>query len=208
MDFTRKSGWVKNVHLTPDIEDSKYAGVVSRDSVRITLTYAALHQTQVLAVDIINSYLQAPTPEKHYIISGIEFGLENVGKISLIFRDLYGGKAVGRDLWHHLQSSMGFGVFNSKVGDPDVRMRLDTQKDGTLVYKYVLLYTDDCLFVPENSKSILKEEIGRYFELKPESIGPPRLYFGGHIQEVTLDTGINSWEFGSTHYVQAAVNNV
>ena len=71
-------------------------------------------------------------------------------------------------------------------------MRPDTQKGGTLVYKYVLLYTDDCLVVSENVESILKEDIGRYFDLKPESIGPPRLYFGGHIQEVALDTGIKA----------------
>ena len=71
MDFTRKSRWVKNGYLTPDIDDSKYAGVVSCDIVRIALTYASLHQTQLLAVDIRNSYLQAPTSEKHYIICGL-----------------------------------------------------------------------------------------------------------------------------------------
>ena len=43
MDFTRKARWVKDGHKTPDLEDSKYAGVVSRESVRITLTYAAHH---------------------------------------------------------------------------------------------------------------------------------------------------------------------
>ena len=35
MDFTRKARWVKDGHRTPDLEDSKYAGVVSRESVRI-----------------------------------------------------------------------------------------------------------------------------------------------------------------------------
>jgi hypothetical protein len=57
-------------------------------------------------------------------------------------------------------------------------MRPATRKDGSLVYKYVLLYTDDCLVVSENAESILKQEIGKYFELKPESIGPPSLYPG------------------------------
>ena len=54
----------------------------------------------------------------------------------------------------------------------------------------------------------MKEYIGRYFELKPDSIGPPSLYLGGHIQEVILDTWIKSWAFRSTQYVQATVNNV
>ena len=55
MDFTWKACWVKNGNLTPDLEDSKYAGVVLRDSLSIALAYAAIHQTQVLAADIINA---------------------------------------------------------------------------------------------------------------------------------------------------------
>jgi len=79
MDFTRKARWVKDGHQTPDLDDSKYAGVVSRESMRIMLTYAAVHAIPVLAVDIRNAYLQAPTSEKHYIVCRKEFGLENEG---------------------------------------------------------------------------------------------------------------------------------
>ena len=104
MDFTRKTGWVKDGHLTPDLETSKYAGVVLRESIQIALTYAALHKTQVLAADISIAYLQAPTSEKHYIICGEQFGLENKGTRALIVRTLYGGKAAGRDFWHHLRN--------------------------------------------------------------------------------------------------------
>ena len=57
MNFTRKARWVKHGHLTPDLDDSKYAGVVSRESVRIALTYAALYGIEVLAADIRNAYL-------------------------------------------------------------------------------------------------------------------------------------------------------
>ena len=73
MDFTQKYRWVKNGHLTPDLDDSKYAGVVYHENVRIALNYDDLHQNQVLAVEIINAHLQDPTSEKHYIIFGIEF---------------------------------------------------------------------------------------------------------------------------------------
>ena len=41
------------------------------------------------------------------------------------------------------------------------------------MYDYVLLYVDDALVVSENAESILRNEFGRYFELKEESIGPP-----------------------------------
>ena len=66
MDFTRKARWVKDGHKTPDPDTSQYAGVVSRESIRILLTHAALHKVDVLAADIRNAYLQAPTTETHY----------------------------------------------------------------------------------------------------------------------------------------------
>ena len=69
-------------------------------------------------------------------------------------------------------------------------------------------YTDDCLVVSENAESILKNEIGRYFELKPDSIGPPRLYLGGHLRKIELSNGVEAWYFSSTQYVQTAVKNV
>ena len=60
----------------------------------------------------------------------------------------------------------------------------------------------------ENAESTLENEIGRYFELKPDSIGPPNLYLGGHLQKVVLNTGVKTWVFGSTQYVQAAVKTI
>ena len=120
MDFTRKTRWVKDGHRTPDPDSSSYAGVVSRESIRILLTHAALHGTDVMAADIRNAYLQAPTSEKHYVICGPEFGLEHVGKRALITRALYGGKAAGRDFWHHLRSCMKHIGFESSKADPDV----------------------------------------------------------------------------------------
>ena len=73
MDFTRKARWVKDGHRTPDPYESNYAGVVSRESVRIAFTYAALNGLNVAAGDIKSAYLQAPSSERHYIICGNEF---------------------------------------------------------------------------------------------------------------------------------------
>ena len=95
MDFTRKARWVLDGHKTPDPEGSTYAGVVSRESVRIALTYAALNGLDVFAADIRNAYLQAPSSQKDHIICGPEFGLENQGKVALIHRALHGGKSAG-----------------------------------------------------------------------------------------------------------------
>ena len=83
IDFTRKARWVKDGHRTLDLKDSKYVGVVSRESVRIMLTYTALHGIPVLAADIRNAYLQAPTSEKYYVICEKEFGLKTKGNVQL-----------------------------------------------------------------------------------------------------------------------------
>ena len=54
----------------------------------------------------------------------------------------------------------------------------------------------------------MKQEIGKYFELKPESIGVPSLCLGGRLCEVVLESGDKAWAFGSSQYVQAAGKNV
>ena len=41
--------------------------------------------------DIRNAYLQSPTSQTYYIISGPEFGMENVGKVAIMYRAVYGG---------------------------------------------------------------------------------------------------------------------
>ena len=209
MDFTRKARWVKDGHRTPDPESSSYAGVVSRESIRIMLTHAALHDVPVVAADVRNAYLQAPTSEKHYIICGPEFGLEHAGKKAVITRALYGGKCAGRDFWHHLRSCMKFLGFMSSRGDPDVWMRESVRKDGsTKYYEYVLLYTDDCLVLSDRAESILRDEIGKYFTLKEESIGAPSKYLGGKLRMIELVNGQKAWAFGSGQYVREAVQNV
>ena len=47
-----------------------YASVVSRETVRIALTLAALNDVEVKASDIQNAYLTAPVTEKIWITCG------------------------------------------------------------------------------------------------------------------------------------------
>ena len=209
MDLTRKARWVLDGHKTDDIEGSTYAGVVSRESVRIALTYAALHDLDVYAADIQNAYLQAPSSQKHYVICGPEFGLENQGKRALVIRALYGGKTAGKDFRDHLRSCMDKQLgYKSCLADPDVWFRPAQKSDGTEIYEYVLLYTDDCLVVSERAEHILRNEIGKHFTLKPESIGPPDIYLGGQMRKVKLSSGKYVWAFGSSKYVKASVDNI
>jgi hypothetical protein len=208
MDFTRKARWILDGHKTPNPIGSTYAGVVSWESVRIALTYTALNGLDVVAPDIRNEYLQAPSSQKDYIICGPEFGLENQGKKALITRALYGGKSAGKDFRNHLRSCMQHLDFTSCLADPDVWMRPAQKADGSEYWEYVLIYTDDVLVVSTQGEKILREGIGKYFELKEESIGPPKLYLGGSMREVELENGIKAWAFGSLQYVQEAIKNV
>ena len=60
MEFTRKGRWVLNGHRTPSPIGSTYAGVASKESVCVALTYAYLNGVDVFAYDNRNTYLQAP----------------------------------------------------------------------------------------------------------------------------------------------------
>jgi hypothetical protein len=184
MDFTQKAHWILDGHKTPDPIGSTYTGVVSRESVRTAFTYAALNAVDICAVDIRNAHLQAPSSCKDYVLCGPKFGLENVGTVALIHRDLYGGKSAGRDFRNRLRSCMRYLDFISCPADPDVRMRPAKHSNGTDYYEYILLYTNDALVVGENSKRILREELGPYFELKESSIGAPKIYLGGNVRKV------------------------
>ena len=70
MDFTHKAIWDKDGHRTQNPTTPNYAGVVSREIICILLTHAYIHRLSVKVAGIRNSYLQAPTSEKHYIICG------------------------------------------------------------------------------------------------------------------------------------------
>ena len=98
--------------------------------------------------------------------------------------------------------------FSSCPADPDVWMWPGVKLDGIMCYEFVLLYVDDALVISENAEKILREDIGKYFELKEESIGCPSLYLGGRVRQVKLKNGVDAWSFSSSQYVQMAVKNV
>ena len=58
--------------------------------------------------------------QKHYIICRPEFGLESIGKLAVIVRALYGGKAACADYWRHVREAMLDMNFKSCKVDPDV----------------------------------------------------------------------------------------
>ena len=58
-NFRRKARLVGGGHTTTAPDSITYSSVVSRDSVRIALTIAALNDLEILACDIQNTYLTA-----------------------------------------------------------------------------------------------------------------------------------------------------
>ena len=208
MDFTHQARWVLDGHKTPEAEGPMHASVVSRESIRIVFLYAALNGRDISSADIHNAYLQVPSSRKDYIICGAEFGIENIGHVGLIHRALYGGKTAGKDFCNHLCSCMHYLKFLSCLADPDVWMWPAEKSDGTAYYEFVLLYMDDALVISENAEEILREEIGKYFELKEESSGCPSLYLGCHVCQEKLGNGVDAWSFSSSQYIQTAVKNV
>ena len=131
-----------------------------------------------------------------------------MGKKALIHRALYGGKSAGQDFRNHLRSCMRHMGFTSCFADLGTWLSPEKKSDGSEYYEYILLYTDDALVISENGESILRNEIGKYFELKEASIGPLNIYLGGHVRKVELSNGVKCYTFSSSKYVQAAVSNV
>jgi hypothetical protein len=138
-----------------DPEGCTYASVVSRESVRIALTHETLSGLEVCAADIHNAYLQTPSSNKDYIICCPDFGIEHEGKVALIHRALYGGKTAQRDFRNHLRSCMHFLNFKSCPADPD----------GCAMQLKVTAPKYDSLVLSDNAESILRNEMGKYFEL-------------------------------------------
>ena len=207
MDLTRKSRYVAGGHMTKPPSSVTYASVVSRESVRIILTLAALNGLEVLSSDIQNAYLTAPTKEKIWTTCGAEFGGEDSGKRAVIVRALYGLRGSGAAFRNHLAKLMTDLGFESCKADPDVWLRLAYKPDGEPYYEYVLFYVDDALAVSLDPKSILFK-VDKYFPMKPNSIAEPDIYLGAKISKAKLPNGAEAWAMSSSKYVQEAIKNV
>ena len=145
-DFSRKARFVAGGHMTETPKSITYASVVSRDSVRIALTIAALNDLEIVSSDIQNAYLTAPCAEKVWIECGDEFGRDK-GRRAIIVRALYGLKSSGAAFVNHLRSCMRELGFSPCTADNNVWLRAATKPSGEACYEYVLLYVDDILAI-------------------------------------------------------------
>ena len=84
-DFKRKAQLVVGGHMTNIPGTITYSYVVTRETVCIALTMAALHDLVVKAADVLNAYVMAPNHEKIWTVLGPEFG-DNAGESAVIIR--------------------------------------------------------------------------------------------------------------------------
>ena len=184
-----------------------YASVVSRDTVRIALTIAALNDLQVKGSDVQNAYLTAPCEEKIWTTLGPEFGPEQ-GKKALITRALYGLKSAGASFGRHISDCMRHLGYLPCKADPDLYYKpMVRPDDGFKYYAYMLAYVDDLLSIHHDAMEAL-QELDKYFVMKKGSIGDPDIYLGAKLRQVTLPNGVHAWGASPSKYVQDAVKNV
>ena len=201
-NFRRKARYCADGHKTRAPASVTCSTVVSRDSVRILLTIAALNDLEVLGADVQNAFLTAPNREKVWMIAGPEFGADE-GKTYLIVRALYGLKSASFSFRSFMAEKLADFGFQSSFADPDVWLRASSKPDGEQYYEYVLMYVDDILAISCNPRAIL-EDVQKTFKLKNDKIEPPEFYLGAKLQEKTLNN-VRCWTITSQDYVKAAV---
>jgi hypothetical protein len=180
--------------------------VVSRDSVRIALTIAALNDLNIFACDIQNAFLTAPCREKLFTIAGPEFG-SSEGKIMIVVRALYGLKSAGATFRAFLGEHLYNMGFRSSPADPDVWLRPAHKPGGEKYYEYVLCYVDDLLAISASPEGIMKS-VQEKFKLKGDKFGPPSDYLGAQLSTITNANGTKCWAQSSDKYVEESVKTV
>ena len=127
--FRRKAIMVAGGHTTETPSALTYASVVSRDSVRIALTIAALNNLKCLACDIQNAYLTSECREKIWTIAGPKFG-SDAGKLMIVVHALYGLKSSGAAFRAFLAETLYDIEYTLRNADPDVWLWPAVKPDG------------------------------------------------------------------------------
>ena len=204
--FRRKARLVAGGHTTEAPPSITYSSVVSRDSIRIALTIAALNELSILACDIQNAYLTADCREKVYTIAGPEFG-EEAGTTLLIKKALYGLKSSGAAFWSLLANTIYELGYRSTRADPDVWLKPAIKENGESYYEMLLVYVDDVISISEKPEEAING-IKLTFRLKGDKAIIPEMYLGADIKEVRGSDGRKCWTMASEKYLKSAIQNV
>ena len=178
--FVRKARLVAGEHMTDAPAVMTYASIISQETICIALTVVALNDLEVKTSDIQNAYLTAPCEEKIWSTLGPAFGPDK-GKRMLIVRALYGLSSAGASFGRHLTDCMHALGYELCKTDADLWYKPMTRPDDNVpYYVYVFLYVNDCMAISHNATATL-QEIDKFFQMKPGSIGNPDFYLGGKL---------------------------
>ena len=97
--------------------------------------------------------------------------------------------------------------YQSCLADPDLWFWILKLDDGTDYYEYILPCVDDCLMISEHPDQVLTR-LGKYFPFKPESVCPPKLYFGGKLSKMDLPNRVVAWTISTSKYIQSTLKNI
>ena len=127
-DLRRKARLVCGGHVTEAPAAVTYSTVVSRETVRMALTLAALNDLKVKSGDIQNAYITAPCQEKIWTVLGPEWGAD-AGKKAILVRAAYGLRSSGAAFRNHLASCMRHLGYSNSKADPDLWMRKEVKPE-------------------------------------------------------------------------------
>ena len=128
---------------------------------------AKLNNLQLWVSDVGNSYLQALTKEKLYIVGGPEFE-ELQGHVLVMHKALYGTRSGGACWYDKLFDILHQMGFKPSKANPDIWMK--SSKDDNH-YEYIAVYVDDLAIYMKDPKAFcdtLKEK----YKLKLKGVGP------------------------------------
>ena len=75
-------------------------------------------------------------------------------------------------------------------------------------YEHILFYADNILLSLYQAQHVIRNQIGKYFETKKESAGPPTRHLGRSMRKVLLDHVAEAWAFSSSQNSRASNYNV
>jgi Reverse transcriptase (RNA-dependent DNA polymerase) len=168
-DGLHKARLVAGGHMTEVNTESVYYGVVSLHGIQLVIFLAELNHLELWGADVGNTYLEALTKAKVYIIIGPEFG-DLAGHTLLIFKALYGLRSSGL-CWHQrFADVLCFMGFVQSKAESDIRMR---ENDG--LHEYIAVYVDDLLIAARDPGAItwVLEESHKF---KLKGVGPLTYY--------------------------------
>ena len=116
-DFRRKACLVAGFHVSPTLEGITCSSLVTRETVLIALTMAAIHHLEAKASEILNTYVRALNRKKKWTVLGPKFGT-GAAMSAIIVRKSHGPKSTGASIKAHLTCCMQELGYESCKADP------------------------------------------------------------------------------------------